>query len=179
MAAMRPMLEREDTVRDPRGAFNVSSQIEQDQLSAAAMHGPLIVVGYDGSDESREALPIAGQRAGPQRTVVAVHVTESAPDWHGAPYYGRAIAQAHRAAERLLDEIAEGDVGPATIERDVAEGQPADALLLVAQSRNAQEIVVGSRGLGRMRAVLGGVSHRLLERSGRPVVIVPPRDRRS
>ena len=41
-----------------------------------------------------------------------------------------------------------------------------------ADVRNADEIVVGSRARGRFRSMLGSVSHELIERADRPVVIV-------
>ena len=53
------------------------------------------------------------------------------------------------------------------------EGEPAEALLRIARQRGAREIVVGSRGLGRFRSILGSVSHALLEHADRPVLIVP------
>jgi nucleotide-binding universal stress UspA family protein len=39
--------------------------------------------------------------------------------------------------------------------------------------RDADEIVVGARGLGRVRALLGSVSHELLHIADRPVVVIP------
>ena len=141
--------------------------------------GPVIVAGYDGSPESRAAVANAEQRAGPHGTVVVVHVAESVPDWLGAPYYDRAVEEGHLAARQLLGGIEEAAPGEPVIEHAVVEGEPAEALMRVAQARDAREIVVGSRGLGRLRALMGSVSHRLLERSDRPVVVVPPLDRRS
>ena len=73
----------------------------------------------------------------------------------------------------MLAEIDDIDTGSANVEPELIEGDPADALLRVAQSRDAREIVVGSRGRGRFRSILGSVSHELLERADRPVVIVP------
>jgi nucleotide-binding universal stress UspA family protein len=43
----------------------------------------------------------------------------------------------------------------------------------MSRARNADEIVVGARGLGRMRALLGSVSHELLHIADRPVVVIP------
>jgi nucleotide-binding universal stress UspA family protein len=42
----------------------------------------------------------------------------------------------------------------------------------VAEVRDADEIVVGSRARGRLRSMLGSVSHELIEHADRPVVIV-------
>jgi nucleotide-binding universal stress UspA family protein len=38
--------------------------------------------------------------------------------------------------------------------------------------RDADEIVVGSRGLGRIRGALGSVSQKLLREAARPVLVV-------
>lgn len=43
----------------------------------------------------------------------------------------------------------------------------------MARVRNVDEIVVGARGLGRIRALLGSVSHELLHIADRPVVVIP------
>jgi len=42
-----------------------------------------------------------------------------------------------------------------------------------ARFHQADEIVVGARGLGRLRALLGSVSHELLHIADRPVVVIP------
>jgi nucleotide-binding universal stress UspA family protein len=139
----------------------------------AHVEAPVIVVGYDGSEESRIALAVAADRAGPEGTVIPVHVTVAASKWLGASSYEAAVADAYQAAEARLAEIGEIDTGSASVEPELIEGDPAEALMRVAQSRDAREIVVGSRGLGRFRAILGSVSHELLQRADRPVVIVP------
>ena len=52
------------------------------------------------------------------------------------------------------------------------EGRPAEVLIRAAAVRDADEIVVGSRGLGRIRGALGSVSQELLREAGRPVLVV-------
>jgi nucleotide-binding universal stress UspA family protein len=55
----------------------------------------------------------------------------------------------------------------------VLEGPPAEAILRVAETRACDLIVVGSRGLGELKAVLlGSVSERVLHHSTVPVLIV-------
>jgi nucleotide-binding universal stress UspA family protein len=134
---------------------------------------PVIIVGYDGSEESRMALTVAAERAGPQGTVIPLHVTYTPRSWLGSPYYEREIEASHQAAHAVLAGIDDIETGSANVEPEVIEGDPADSLLYVTQNRDAREIVVGSRGRGRFRSILGSVSHELLERADRPVVIVP------
>jgi len=148
------------------------------QTRPAARHSrgviaPVIVVGYDGLEESRRAVQVAAQRAGPQGTLVVVYVTEPVSRMMRKPYYDHAVAVTRMTAQRSFDRLATAGVGDVTIEPQIIVGSPADALIRVAQARDAREIVVGSRGLGRLRSVLGSVSHRLLERADRPVVVVP------
>jgi nucleotide-binding universal stress UspA family protein len=132
-----------------------------------------VVVGYDGSDEARAAFAVAIDRAQLADTIVLVHATAPASNWLGTPYYERAVAQIHAEAEGVLDEmrpIAEQVETP--IEFSVLEGPPAEVLIRAAAVRDADEIVVGSRGLGRLRGALGSVSQELLREAARPVLVV-------
>jgi nucleotide-binding universal stress UspA family protein len=132
-----------------------------------------IVVGYDASDEARAAVAVAIDRAEPSDRILLVHATAPASNWLGTPYYDRAVARIHEAAQRVLDEmrpIAEQVETP--IEFSVLEGPPAAALIRAAAAREADEIVVGSRGLGRIRGALGSVSQELLREAARPVLVV-------
>ena len=58
-------------------------------------------------------------------------------------------------------------------ETELIGGPPAQAIADVARVRDADEIIVGARGLGRVRALLGSVSHELLHIADRPVVVIP------
>jgi len=126
---------------------------------------PVIVVGYDGLEASRSAVAAAAQRAGPEGTLAVVYVIDPVPGW-------RALDERYLAAQRSLNRLASADFRGTKVETEVVEGQAAEALIRVAQVRQADEIVVGSRRRGRLRAMLGSVSHRLLEQAGRPVVVV-------
>jgi nucleotide-binding universal stress UspA family protein len=133
-----------------------------------------IVVGYDGSDESRAALTVAAVRAGDGGTVVAVFAAEPATDWLDTPHYDRAVKTRQDRARRIFGELSNIELDNVTIEAELADGPAPQALAEVARRHDAREIVVGSRGLRGIRATLGSVSRRLLQTADRPVVVVPP-----
>ncbi len=115
------------------------------------------VVGYDRSEASLAAVTHAAARVGPEGRIVAVHA------YHAHQSHGRALLRELETAK---------DDGPA-VETVLVEGRPSKALTAVAASHDAEEIVVGSRGHGPFRAVLGSTSHELLHDAERPVTIVP------
>jgi nucleotide-binding universal stress UspA family protein len=93
-----------------------------------------------------------------QSPLVVVHVVEDRSD--------QADTLVSRVRARLGDE--HGDVR-------VVAGSPAQAIGAVADSEDAELLVVGSRGRGNLRsAVLGSVSRDLAAKAPRPVVVVPP-----
>jgi nucleotide-binding universal stress UspA family protein len=132
-----------------------------------------IVVGYDGSNESRAALTVAAAHAGEGGTVVAVFATEPASDWLDTAYYDSAVRSRQERTQRILGELANIELGNVTIEAELADAPIAEALAEVARLHDAREIVVGSRGLRGIRAALRSVSQRLLRTADRPVVVVP------
>jgi nucleotide-binding universal stress UspA family protein len=134
---------------------------------------PRVVVGYDGSQTARRALDYAINRAGADGTVVVVHAFEPPHDWLGNENYDRVVAEHRARGKALLGELPEAD----SIEADLLPGAPAEAIAEVASTRDADEIVVGSRGFGPVRGALGSVSHKLLCIADRPVVVIPPQSR--
>jgi nucleotide-binding universal stress UspA family protein len=133
-----------------------------------------IVVGYDGSDAARRALGEAARRAGTGGSVLIVHAYEPPLDWIGRPDYQR-ILDAHRGrGEALLEEAAaDPALAGVSVEADLLGGHPADAILAAAEAHAAQEIVLGSRGFGPVRAALGSVGLRVLHAAKLPVLVVP------
>ena len=136
---------------------------------------PTIVVGYDGSDTARAALLFAARQAGPTGRVFIVHSYELPPDLLGSPNYDRILSERRDRGEAVLREVplqSDALAGP-QYETELIGGPPAEAIANVARVRGADEIVVGARGLGRVRALLGSVSHELLHVADRPVVVIP------
>jgi nucleotide-binding universal stress UspA family protein len=139
-------------------------------------HAPgqcVVIVGYDGSPPAREALAYAARRSCRGGRVVAVHAFHPPPDWLGSPYYQQAL-DAHQTRGRELLQALEEQGNPG-VERTTSllEGPPARAIVAAADARDADEIVIGSRGFGRVRGVLGSVSHAVLHEADRPVVVIP------
>ena len=65
------------------------------------------------------------------------------------------------------------DVDP---DYEVLEGEPVESILGFADSRDADLIVVGSRGLGRVAGtVLGSVSKEIIRQAERPVMLAKER----
>ena len=136
---------------------------------------PTIVVGYDGSDPARAALVFAARRAGTRGRVFVVHAYELPPDFLGSPYYDHFLSEQRDRGEAPLRDLLLQDeslTGP-EYEMELIGGSPAEAITDVARARHADQIVVGARGLGRIRALLGSVSHELLHIADRPVVVIP------
>jgi nucleotide-binding universal stress UspA family protein len=129
------------------------------------------VVGYDGSETARAALDYAIARARGPITVVTAYDAPSS--FLGKPYFDRSLRASQGRAQELLDELARSEGLPDGIEFDLLEGPPAEAVAGAALARDAAEIVVGTRGLGRFRGAYGSVSHALLHDADRPVVVVP------
>jgi nucleotide-binding universal stress UspA family protein len=140
-----------------------------------------IVVGADGSDASKDALGWALDEARlRQARLHVIHAWESPPpipDVAASPtpaleYVDLLPALQHSAEQtvgRLVEEVAGADPG-VEIEAVAVEG-PAVSVLLDA-ARDAQLLVVGSRGHGRFAGLLlGSVSQALAHHAPCPLVI--------
>ena len=147
---------------------------------------PCIVAGYDGSPASRAALSLAVARARPDGRVVVVHVfgpvsryvfTVAPTGRYDGVSYQRQLDAALGRARTLLAHLPEEVPGLASIDwaTELLAGPPAKAIADVADVEHATEILVGSRGLGRARALLGSVAHGLIHRARCPVTVVPER----
>jgi nucleotide-binding universal stress UspA family protein len=131
-----------------------------------------VIVGYDGSPPSRAALTYAAQRAHGGR-IVAVYAFQPAADWLGSPYYEHALVAHQTHGRELLRSLEEQHDRGIDLTTSLLEGPPARAIVAAADARDADEIVIGSRGFGRVRGVLGSVSHAVLHEADRPVVVIP------
>jgi nucleotide-binding universal stress UspA family protein len=130
------------------------------------------VVGYDGSPTARAALGLAAERRRGDGRVVVAHVAEVSAHLRDTPYYNAALAEAREHGEATMREV-EDVLGGAAAEVRVVEGPPARTLVELARKLDAEEIAIGSRGFGAVRAAaLGSTSHALLHETDRPTLVV-------
>ena len=140
---------------------------------------PGITVGIDGSDHSVKALEWAIREAAIQHapvTVLTVHLVPKS-GWTGNPITLPAdiaeVERARQAAEELVVKVTSqlGDAQPASVKVSAVNGFPAEAL--IEASRDADLIVVGSRGSGGFaRLMVGSVSSQVVHHAHCPVVVV-------
>jgi nucleotide-binding universal stress UspA family protein len=146
-----------------------------EQLGTAPSNS-VIVVGVDGSPSSAAALRWASHQA--RATGACLRVVTS---WGYPRAYGYDVAymddwhpeQAARDAQgEALSDAAE-DLDGVTVQTTVAEGEPARVLLDAA--KEADLLVVGSRGHGELAGMLlGSVSEYCAAHAECPVVVVRP-----
>src|SRR5688500_15794985 len=140
----------------------------------------VIVVGVDHSAGAKEALRFALEEAELRHaTLRAVHAWQfgyiGVTGMEGRlPAAGGELHEFHDAAAAALDTTlreAIPDTGDVQVERRVVEGAP--AAVLVEESRDADLLVVGSRGHGGFaQLLLGSVSQQCAHHAECPVVIV-------
>jgi nucleotide-binding universal stress UspA family protein len=130
-----------------------------------------VVVGVDGSANSMLALRWALDAArARQARVTVIHGMKRSP--FAAGKQPRAGGEPGLAATAL----GEVDASGLTVEAVASDDNPGKAL--VAASRDATLVVVGSRGRGGFAALmLGSVGQHVASHAACPVVVVPPADR--
>ena len=146
----------------------------------------LVIVGYDGSPDAERAIDFAATRlAAEAARIVTVWETRLAAA-ETAPGLGASVLasdEEDRRLEAAAREIADAGAARARTAGLSAEaetrlgigvGQTAEALFDVAEEHDADLVVVGRRGLGRIRsALLGSVSDAAVRDGRRPVLVVP------
>lgn len=148
-----------------------------------------IVVGVDGSDGSCDALRWALRQAAHDDGVVEAVTVFSYPAsgtllaMEAMPVPAVDFADLRREAEELLDAtVARARKGldseaikGVKVVQELVEGPVARRLL--ERSRDADLLVVGSRGLGGFRGLLlGSVGHQAVSHATCPVVVMPHHD---
>lgn len=124
-----------------------------------------VLVGVDGSTESRAALASALELFGPRlgRLTLAAVVDRDTAETPG-------LWEDEARASACLEEMAGGvrSASPGTV---LLEGSAARALMTYASSEGYEVVAVGHRGRGASVAVLGSVAGRLAKDPSVPVLI--------
>ena len=135
-----------------------------------------ILLAVDGSEQALHAAKVAGDlvrsvKASELRIVIAY---EPVPAYLGEPNLQNTINARMNESQNTFQE-AESVVGevPAEIHSELIEGPIAEAIINVAETRNCDLIIMGSRGLGRLAgALLGSNSQKVVSEAPCPVLIV-------
>jgi nucleotide-binding universal stress UspA family protein len=136
------------------------------------------VVGVDGSPDAHRALEWALKEAAAHRvplTVLAIHEV-AASAWTGSAItYAEddpLVEKTRKAAEETVAKAAAQLTEPPPITVKAGSGVPAHSL--IDASRDADLVIVGSRGAGGFaRLVMGSVSNQVAHHAHCPVVIIP------
>jgi len=148
------------------------------------MKMPGIIVGIDGSGHSRRALDWAIHEAAVRHAPLTVLTVQQIVNsfWAGPlilPEDTELAEQARKIAQDETDDalskLAE-DVRPPEVTVLAVPGIPAEAIL--SEGKDADMIVVGSRGTGGfMKLLMGSVATQVTHHAHCPVVVVPAGDR--
>jgi len=135
-----------------------------------------ILLAVDGSDHALHAARMAanmarGMKPKELRIVVAY---DTIPTYLGEPNMQFAIDSRKKEADEILAAaIKEVGAVPCEIHTEIIEGSPAEAIITVAETRNSEIIIMGSRGLGRLaELLLGSTSQKVVAQAHCPVLIV-------
>lgn len=153
-----------------------------------------ILVPYDGSEQAKRALEYAKDLAaiaGVACCVRAVHVMPSdlinekdldGSSLEGVPlgllgreeYQGLLNKVVDRARERVKEGLQDviDEMGDSLVVDVIADPSAVDALVYYAKKHDADLIVMGRRGLGGLRGMLGSVSYGVLHGADIPVLTV-------
>jgi nucleotide-binding universal stress UspA family protein len=140
---------------------------------------PGIVVGIDGSAHSAQALEWAIKEGALQHAAVTVVTVNSVPasPWTGNPFIlaqdPAVLGKMRQAAEEMTVKTTSqlGEARPTSVTVRAINGFPAKEL--IDASRDADLLVVGSRGAGGFaRLLMGSVSDQVAHHAHCPVMVV-------
>lgn len=141
---------------------------------------PGIIVGIDGSSHSRRALDWAIHEAAIRHTPLTVLTVQQVMRsfWAGPMIYPEDTQLAEHARKIAQDETDEAlgeladDARPLEVTVLAVPGFPAEEILAVV--KDADMIIVGSRGAGGFKKLLlGSVASQVTRHSPIPVVVIP------
>ncbi len=155
--------------RTAQESRRLDRQVEPTGGGAGPGRRPAVLIGVDGSPESEEAVRAAARLVAPAagRLVLATVVSADAADGGHDDECEHARDLLSRYRRRLPQ-------GPAAVETQILSGQQAAALLALAETEGVDLVVVGRRGRGLSRTVLGSAASTLTADARCPVLLAAP-----
>jgi len=134
-----------------------------------------ILLALDGSEHSKNAARIVGEMVtcNGVKQVFVVVVYDPIPTYLGEPNLQVVIDARLDEANAILQAglAALGDV-PCKVTTEIVEGSPAEAIIDVAKVREADLVVLGSRGRGQLAGLLlGSTSQKVIGHAPCPVLV--------
>ena len=133
-----------------------------------------ILLAFDGSAHARKAAAIARELANSMQADIWVVIAyDTLPSFLGKPNLQAAIDSRLEQAEAKMEEAVQ-EIGefPGKITREIMEGPASEAILNVAEVRNIELIVMGTRGMGSLKGLLiGSTSQKVLSHAQCPVLL--------
>jgi len=134
-----------------------------------------IVYATDGSEHARKALAYACDLTKlHQAKLFVVHAYPSVSDLLGYKEYSSIVARRIAHGEKIVGEaVKELESAGLTVEVELMEGPMAEAILRVAETREADLIILGARGSSSLKGLLlGSVSQKVIQHATCPVLVV-------
>jgi nucleotide-binding universal stress UspA family protein len=135
----------------------------------------LIIVALDGSAHSFKALDYARELAEKHGSkLILLHAYRSTSDMRGTEGFNQMVAKRKQAGEEII-KVARRRLEQASfeLEEELLEDPAADAIVSVAETRNADLVVMGTRGMGSFKGLLfGSVSTKVTQHAPCSVLVV-------
>jgi len=122
----------------------------------------LIVVALDGSADSLKALDYARELAEKHDSkLILLHAFHSTSDLRGSEGFNQMVGKRKQKGEEIIKDACKrlGQVS-FEVEEDLIEGPATEAIVSVVEARNADLVVMGTRGMGSKGVTLRKRQHK-------------------
>ena len=134
-----------------------------------------ILLAYDRSEYSKKAARIAGDlaRLRPNPSLRVITIVDPVPVELGQSILNQLIETRKMAGEEALDEAIQLIGEGVEIQKGILFGPVAETIVDVAETRQCDLIVIGSRGFGVFKSILlGSQTQKVISLSKCPVLVV-------
>ena len=135
----------------------------------------LIVVALDGSAHSLKAVDYARELAEKHDSkLILLHAFHSTSDLRGSEGFNQMVGKRKQMGEEIIKDACKrlGQVS-FEVEEDLIEGPATEAIVSVVEARNADLVVMGTRGMGALKGLLfGSVSTKVTHYAPCSVLVV-------